>query len=93
MSNIINKFRENLSRLFNLLIILPELRVGLGSQERGLPVPGETLWRFLPQRGPSQLAKPDKAEATMEGGVLTLTIPKAEEVNPKVINVQAKEKK
>jgi len=37
--------------------------------------------------------KPDKAEATMEDGVLTLTIPKAEEVKPKAISVKAKEKK
>jgi len=37
--------------------------------------------------------KPDKAEATMEDGVLTLTIPKAEEVKPKKISVKAKEKK
>jgi HSP20 family protein len=37
--------------------------------------------------------KPDKAEATMEDGVLTLTIPKAEEVKPKAIKVKAKEKK
>jgi len=35
----------------------------------------------------------DKAEATMEDGVLTLTIPKAEEVKPRVISVRAKEKK
>jgi HSP20 family protein len=40
---------------------------------------------------PSEL-KPDKAEATMEDGVLTLTIPKAEEVKPKKISVKAKEK-
>jgi HSP20 family protein len=37
--------------------------------------------------------KLDKAEATMEDGVLTLTIPKAEEVKPKAIKVKAKEKK
>ena len=37
--------------------------------------------------------KSDKAEATMEDGVLTLTIPKAEEVRPKAISVKAKEKK
>jgi len=37
--------------------------------------------------------KSDKAEATMEDGVLTLTIPKAEEVKPKSIKVKAKEKK
>jgi HSP20 family protein len=37
--------------------------------------------------------KPDNAEATMEDGVLTLTIPKAEEVKPKAIKVKAKEKK
>ncbi|MGB5926077.1 MAG: Hsp20/alpha crystallin family protein [Dehalococcoidia bacterium] len=36
--------------------------------------------------------KTDKAEATMEDGVLTLTIPKAEEVKPKPIKVKAKEK-
>jgi HSP20 family protein len=34
----------------------------------------------------------DKAEATMDDGVLTLTIPKAEEVKPKAIKVKAKEK-
>jgi HSP20 family protein len=37
--------------------------------------------------------KSDKAEATMENGVLTLTMPKAEEVKPKAIKVKAKEKK
>jgi HSP20 family protein len=36
--------------------------------------------------------KPDKAEATMEDGVITLTIPKAEEVKSKAIKVKAKEK-
>jgi HSP20 family protein len=35
----------------------------------------------------------DKAEAMMEDGVLTLTIPKAEEVKPKAIKVKAKEKR
>jgi HSP20 family protein len=37
--------------------------------------------------------KSDKAEATMEDGILTLTIPKVEEVKPKAIKVKAKEKK
>jgi HSP20 family protein len=37
--------------------------------------------------------KSDKAEATIEDGVLTLTIPKAEEVKPKAIKIKAKEKK
>lgn len=37
--------------------------------------------------------KPDKAEATMENGILTLTIPKAEELKPKTIEVKVKEKK
>jgi HSP20 family molecular chaperone IbpA len=41
---------------------------------------------------PSELS-PDKAETTMENGVLTLTIPKAEEVKLKAIKVKAKEKK
>ncbi|MEE8620283.1 MAG: Hsp20/alpha crystallin family protein [Dehalococcoidia bacterium] len=36
--------------------------------------------------------KSDKAEATMEDGVLSLAIPKAEEVKPKAIEVKAKEK-
>jgi HSP20 family protein len=35
----------------------------------------------------------DKTEATMENGILTLTIPKAEEAKPKAIKVKAKEKK
>ncbi len=34
--------------------------------------------------------KSDKAEAVMEDGVLTLSIPKAEEVKPKSIKVKAK---
>jgi HSP20 family protein len=33
----------------------------------------------------------DKAEATFENGVLTLTIPKAEEIKPKRISIKAKE--
>ena len=37
--------------------------------------------------------KSDKAGATMEDGVLTLTIPKVEEAKPKAIKVKAKEKK
>jgi len=37
--------------------------------------------------------EPDKAEATMEDGILTITIPKAEEIKPKTIKVKAKEKK
>lgn len=37
--------------------------------------------------------KTDKAEATMEDGILTLTIPKVEEVKPKNISVKAKKKK
>jgi len=36
--------------------------------------------------------KTDKAEATMEDGVLTLVIPKAEEVKPKTIKVETKGK-
>ena len=34
--------------------------------------------------------EPDKAEATFEAGVLTLTIPKAEEARPRIIQVKAK---
>jgi HSP20 family protein len=32
----------------------------------------------------------DKAKAEFENGVLTLTLPKAEEVKPKTISVKAK---
>ncbi|MGC8787540.1 MAG: Hsp20/alpha crystallin family protein [Anaerolineae bacterium] len=35
---------------------------------------------------------PDKAEATFENGILTLTIPKSEEAKPKTIKVEAKKK-
>lgn len=38
---------------------------------------------------PSSLV-PDKAEATFENGVLTITIPKSEEAKPKTIKVEAK---
>jgi HSP20 family protein len=37
--------------------------------------------------------KTEKCEATMDDGVLTLTIPKAQQVKPKAIKVKAKEKK
>ena len=37
--------------------------------------------------------KSDKAEATIEDGILPLSIPEAEEVKPKAISVKAKEKK
>ena len=37
--------------------------------------------------------KTEKCEATMEDGVLTLSIPKAEQAKPKAIKVKAKEKK
>jgi HSP20 family protein len=36
--------------------------------------------------------EPDKAEASFEDGVLTLTIPKAPETKPKVIKVKGKKK-
>jgi len=39
------------------------------------------------------LLKTDKAEANFEDGVLTLTIPKAEETKPKQIKIKAKDKK
>ncbi|MBM3155317.1 MAG: Hsp20 family protein, partial [Chloroflexi bacterium] len=35
--------------------------------------------------------KADKAEANLENGVLTLTIPKAEDVKPKAIKVKTKQ--
>jgi HSP20 family protein len=41
---------------------------------------------------PGQL-KADKAEATLEEGILTLSIPKAEEAKPKAVKVKPKEKK
>jgi len=34
----------------------------------------------------------DKAEAEFENGVLTLRLPKAEEVKPKAIKIQTKDK-
>jgi HSP20 family protein len=35
--------------------------------------------------------KTDKAEAVFENGVLTITLPKADEVKPKTINIKAKQ--
>lgn len=34
--------------------------------------------------------KPEEAEATLEDGILTITIPKSEEIKPKTIKVKAK---
>lgn len=53
---------------------LKERRYGAFSRSLTIPVPVKT----------------DKAEATFENGVLTLTLPKAEEVKPKQIKVKAK---
>ena len=36
--------------------------------------------------------KADKAEATLEDGILTLVMPKAEEVKPRTIKVMTKDK-
>ena len=47
-----------------------------GSFTRSLPIPVQV--------------KSDKAEAVFENGVLTLTLPKAEEIKPKQIKVKAK---
>jgi len=49
--------------------------------------PGGTFERTLTLNVPVQA---DKAEAVFEKGVLTLTVPKAEEIKPKVIKVTAK---
>ncbi len=51
-----------------------EHRYGAFSRSLTIPVP----------------VKADKAEATFENGVLTITLPKAEEVKPKQIKVKAK---
>ncbi|MCX8126181.1 MAG: Hsp20/alpha crystallin family protein [Dehalococcoidia bacterium] len=51
-----------------------ERRYGAFSRSVTIPVPVKT----------------DKAEATFENGVLTITLPKAEEVKPKQIKVKAK---
>lgn len=48
-----------------------------GTFSRSLPIPVKV--------------KSDKAEAVFEDGVLTLTLPKAEEVKPKQIKVKAKQ--
>ena len=49
-----------------------------GAFQRSVPLPGSLLT--------------DKAEATFENGILTLTIPKSEEAKPKAIKVRAKSK-
>jgi HSP20 family protein len=47
-----------------------------GSFERALALPTEVV--------------SDKAKAEFENGILTITLPKAEEVKPKIINIKAK---
>ena len=47
-----------------------------GSFERSIVLPTEV--------------KTDKAEAVFESGILTITLPKADEVKPKTINIKAK---
>lgn len=47
-----------------------------GSFERSVALPTEVI--------------ADKAKAEFENGILTITLPKAEEVKPKVINIKAK---
>jgi HSP20 family protein len=52
-------------------------------QERGFGLFSRTLTLNVP-------VEADKAEAVFENGVLTLTLPKAEETKPKVIKVKGK---
>jgi len=52
-------------------------------QERGYGAVSRTLTLNVP-------VEADKAEAVFENGVLTLTLPKAEETKPKVIKVKSK---
>jgi HSP20 family protein len=47
-----------------------------GSFERAVALPTEVI--------------SDKAKAEFENGILTITLPKAEEVKPKIINIKAK---
>lgn len=54
--------------------LLREHRYGAFSRSISIPIP----------------VKSDKAEAVFENGILTLTLPKAEEVKPKQIKVKAK---
>jgi len=61
--------------LENVEYVIQERRSGAFSRALTLNVP----------------VKAEDAEAVFENGVLTLTIPKAEEVRPKVIKVQSKE--
>ena len=61
--------------LENVEYVIQERRAGAFSRALTLNVP----------------VKAEGAEAVFENGVLTLTIPKAEEVRPKVIKVQSRE--
>ena len=70
------------------LIIRGELRSPLENveylfQERGYGAVSRTLTLNVP-------VEAEKAEAVFENGVLTLTLPKAEESKPKVIKVKSK---
>ncbi len=50
---------------------------------------GMPMWCFQPLGVIPVQVNADKAEATFEDGVLTLTIPKAEAVKPKQIKIKA----
>jgi len=63
--------------LENVEYVIQERRSGSFSRSLTLNVP----------------VKAEEAEAIFENGVLTLTIPKAEEVRPKVIKVQSKDQR
>ncbi len=70
------------------LTIRGELRAPLENveylfRERGYGAISRTLMLNVPVQA-------DKAEAVFENGVLTLTLPKAEETKPKVIKVKSK---
>ena len=70
------------------LSIRGELRPPLGNveylfQERGFGSFSRTLTLNVP-------VEADKAEAVFENGVLTLTLPKAEETKPKTIKIKSK---
>lgn len=69
-----------------------------GEDERSTPEGQEKAWHIREQRWGSferSVVLPtdvvtDKAQAEFENGILTITLPKVEEVKPKIINIKAK---
>ena len=74
----------------DVLTVKGEARQEDERQERSWHIREQRFGTFERSVALPTAVKTDKAEAVFENGILTITLPKADEVKPKTINIKAK---